>query len=113
VSFSVFSLVPFLAIFKVYSVCVSFFKFFSFLTIFQVKQCLCLIFHIFQVSHYFHILEFVCLILLVFQFSCHIPGSTVCISHFSSFLCFLPYFMSYSVCFSFPWFSVFSPYSTS
>jgi len=103
VSFAVFSLVTFLTIFKVLSVCVSFSTFFSFLTIFHVKQCLCLIFHIVQVSRHIHILEFVCLIFLVFQFSRHIPGPTVCISHFSIFFqCFLPYFTSSSFFFSFP-----------
>jgi hypothetical protein len=73
-----------------YNVHFSFSTFSVFVTILQVLQCMCLIFH-------------------VFQFSLHIPGPTVCISHFFHFLLhFVPYITSYSVCFAFPWFSVFS-----
>jgi hypothetical protein len=53
--------------------------FLSFLPIIQVLQYVCLIFH-------------------VFQFSRHDPGRTVCISHVSCFLSFLPYSRSSSVC---------------
>ena len=82
--------------------CVSFSTFFGFLTIFQDQLCVFFIFHVFQFSH-------------------HIPGPTVCISHFPHFSmclaifqvlqcmllilhvfqCFLPYSRSYSVHFSF------------
>ena len=71
--------------------CVYHFTRFSvFLTIFQVIQCFCLIFQF-------------------FQFSGHNPGHTDCISHTSRFNCFSPYYMSYSVCFSFCTFSVYLP----
>ena len=36
-----------------------------------------------------------------FQFSCHIPGPSVCISHFSRFLVISSFFKSSSGCFSF------------
>jgi hypothetical protein len=39
-----------------------------------------------------------------FSVSRHIPGPTVCVSHFSRFLGFLPYSKSYSVHFSFSMF---------
>ena len=71
--------------------CVYHFTRFSvFLTIFQVIQCFCLIFQF-------------------FQFSGHNPGHRDCISHTSRFNCFSPYYMSYSVCFSFCTFSVYLP----
>ena len=56
--FSVFSQLS-----RLYSVYFSFFTFLLFLAIFQVLQCMC---HIF----------------LLCQFSRHIPGPTVCVSHF-------------------------------
>ena len=92
-NFSRFSV--FLAIFKSYSVCVSFYTFFSFLTIFQVLPCVCLLVHIFQVSG-------------------HYPGPIVCIYHFSCFFqCFYPHSQSYSVYFLYSTFFSFSPYSMS
>ena len=54
-----------------YSVYFSFFKFFVFITIFLI-------------------LKYEFLIFLVSQISRHIPGPTVCISHFSCFSVFLP-----------------------
>jgi hypothetical protein len=97
-----------------YSVQFLFFRFFSFLAIFQVLQCVCLIF-------------------IICHFSSHIPGPTVCVSHFPGFLTFLAIFqvlhcvflilhvLSVSCHISCPtmWvshfhcFSVFSPYSRS
>ena len=71
-----------------YSECVSFSKFFSFLAIFLILHC-------------------VCFILLVCQCSLHIPGPTVCVSHFLHFSVFSPYSRSYSVHLSFFTFSVF------
>jgi hypothetical protein len=113
----------------------------SFLNIFKGLQCVFLIFHVFQVSpdipgstvsisHFssflvllsiFQVIQYLCIIFHVFQFSFHNPGPPVCISNiyrFSLFLaifhvvqsvflishvfhCFLPYFMSYNVSFSF------------
>ena len=85
-------------------VCISHFStFFSFLAIFQVLQCVYLIFHdfqcflpysrsyqlIFSISDFvsflaiFQVLQCVCLIFHVFQFSCHNPGPTICVCHFS------------------------------
>ena len=59
------------------------------------------------------VLKCVFLIFRDFQFSRHIPGPTVCISHFSRFSVFR-HFSSRQVDVShFPWFSVFLPYSTS
>jgi len=52
----------------------------------------------------FVIIQFVKLMFLIlrdFQFSCHIPGPTVCISHFSRYSMILSLFKSSSVCFSF------------
>ena len=69
-SFSV--IFSFLAIFQVLHCAFSFFSFFSDFFIFQVKWMF-LIFH-------------------DFQFSCHIPGPTVDISKFSTFLFFLAIF---------------------
>ena len=72
----------FFAIFQVLQFCISNFPRFSlFLAIIQVLQCFPLIFHVFNFS----------------------PQSdpTFCISHFLLFQCFMPYFMSYSVHFSF------------
>jgi hypothetical protein len=41
------------------------------------------------------------LFVFCFLFFCHIPGLTVCISHFHLFQLSLPYFTSYCLCFSF------------
>ena len=49
----------------------------------------------------FHVLKSVFLIFRDFQFSRHIPGPSVCISHFSRFLVILLFFKSSSGCFSF------------
>jgi len=49
----------------------------------------------------FHYLMSVILIFPDFQFSCHIPGSTVCISHFSRCSVISSFFKSSSGCFSF------------
>jgi len=65
-----------------YSVCVSFSTFVSFLATIQVLNGVYFLFHVFTVF-------------------CHIPGPTVGVSHFALFQCFLPYFMSYHVTFSF------------
>ena len=96
-----------------YSVCVSFCNFLHFLAIIQVLHCVCIVSTFLTVS-------------------CHIPGPTVCVSHFPQFSFFSPYSRSYSVhflfspflsvsrqfslnsvCVSFPRFSIFSPYSRS
>jgi hypothetical protein len=58
-------------------------RFSLFLAIFQIIQCLCLLFHVF------------------FGVSCHIQGSTVCVSHFPHFNYFSPSSRSYHVSFSF------------
>ena len=59
---------------------------FSFLAIFQVLQWTFLNFPPFSVFlAIFHVLKCVFIIFRDFQFSRHIPGPTVCISHFSSF----------------------------
>ena len=74
-----------------YSVCVSFSTFFSFVPIIQVPQCSFLIFHVFQCfstnSRYY------CVIFsFFFQVYRHIPGPTVCSSHFPPFSVFLAIF---------------------
>ena len=99
----------------------SFSSFVRFLAIFQVQQCVCLIFHVFDFLALFQVLSCALFIFHIFQFSGHIPGPTVCVSHFARlkvflaifwvlefaflsfhfFLCFSPYSRSYSVCFSF------------
>ena len=106
-SFSIFSIACFLAIFQDLqcefliflvgefyrhipgsTVGISHFSRFSlFLAIFQAIQCFCLIFQVFQFSH-------------------QNPGPTVCITHTSSFSLF-PYSKSYSVCVSFSPFLIF------
>ena len=72
----------FLPCFMSYHVSFSWFSFVSFLIIYQVLQCE---FLLFQVG----------------QFFCHIPGPTVCVSHFARFSVFIAYFMSYHDSFSF------------
>ena len=104
-----------------YHVSFSFSSFVRFLAIFQVQQCVCLIFHVFDFLALFQVLSCALFIFHIFQFSGHIPGPTVCVSHFARlkvflaifwvlefaflsfhfFLCFSPYSRSYSVCFSF------------
>jgi hypothetical protein len=49
----------------------------------------------------YHVLKCVFLIFRDFQFSRHIPGPSVCISHFSRFSVISPFFKSSSGCFSF------------
>jgi hypothetical protein len=59
---------------------------FSFLAIFHFLQWTFLNFPTLSVFlAIFHVLKCVFLIFRDFQFSCHIPGPTVCISHFSCF----------------------------
>ena len=110
-----------------YHVSFSFSSFVRFLAIFQVQQCVCLIFHVFDFLALFQVLSCALFIFHIFQFSGHIPGPTVCVSHFARlkvflaifwvlefaflsfhfFLCFSPYSRSYSVCFSFSTFFIF------
>ena len=76
--FSVFS-----SFFKSSSGCFSFSMIFSFLVILHVLQWTFLNFPPFSVFlDIFHVLKCVFLIFRDFQFSSHIPGPTVCISHF-------------------------------
>ena len=73
--------------FKSSSGCFSFSMIFSFLAIFLVLQWTFI--NVPPLSVFltiFHILKCVFLIFRDFQFSRHIPGPTVCISHFSRFL---------------------------
>jgi hypothetical protein len=65
-----------------YNVCVSFCNFLRFLTIIQVLHCVFLVSMFLTVSR-------------------HIPGPTLCVSHFPQFSFFSPYSRSYSVHFSF------------
>jgi hypothetical protein len=109
------------------------FHVFHILTIMQVLLCTYLIFSRFSVFlAIFQVLQCLWLI-FVFQFFCHYTGPTVCISHisrFSLFLaifrylqcvffillvfqCFLPYFLSFHVSFSFCSFVILSPCSRS
>ena len=77
---------------------------FSFLAIFPVLQWTFLNFPPFSVFlAIFHVLKYVFLILCDFHFCRHIPGPTVCISHFSRFSLISSLFKSSSVCF---WYSV-------
>ena len=80
----------FLAYSRSFSVHFSFFTFLVFLAIFHVLHC-------------------VFLILPAFQFSRHIPGSTVCISHFRPFSVFLAIIQVKVFLTHFPRFSVFAP----
>ena len=59
------------------------------------------IFHISVFLAIFHVLKCVFIIFRDFQFSLHIPGPTVCISHFSRFSVISSFFKSSSGCFSF------------
>jgi hypothetical protein len=75
---------------------------FSFLAIFQVLQGTFLNFPPFSVFlAIFYILKCVFLIFRDFQFSRHIPGPSVCISHFSRFSVISSFFKSSSGCVSF------------
>jgi hypothetical protein len=101
--------------------------FFSFLTIIQVLECVFLIFHVFDCfwpysSSYsvcvsfcnllrflaiIQVLHCVFLLSMFVTLSRHIPGTTLCVSHFPQFSFFSPYYRSYSVYFSFsPFLSV-------
>jgi len=92
----------FLAIFHVLQCVFLILYIFSYLAIFQVLQCAFKIFPCFSIFLViFHYLNSVIHIFRDFQFSCHIPGPTVCISHFSRFSLILSFFKSSSVCFSF------------
>ena len=89
--------------FKSSSGCFSFSMIFSFLAIFHVLQWTFLNFPPFSVFlAIFHVLKCVFLIFRDFQFSRHIPGPTVCISHFSRFSVISSFFKSSSACFYFP-----------
>jgi hypothetical protein len=67
--------------------------FFCFFAIFQVLQCSFLILNVFHcLWPYSGPFECAFLFFLVFLFSCHIPGPTVYISHFSRFSLFLAIF---------------------
>jgi hypothetical protein len=86
--------VSYLAIFQVKQCLFSFSTFFSLMAIFQFLACEFLIFFRFPgllPQSIFQVLQCVCLIFLNFQFSRHIPGPTVCVSHFPRFLTFSPY----------------------
>ena len=98
--FSRFSVI--LSFFKSSSGCFSFSMIFSFLAIFHVLQWTFLNFPPFSVYlDIFHVLKCAFLIFRNFQFSRHIPGPSVCISHFSRFLVISSFFKSSSGCFSF------------
>ncbi|SFW05911.1 Uncharacterised protein [Chlamydia abortus] len=91
-----------LSFFKSSSGCFSFSMIFRFLAIFHVLQWIFLNFPPFSVFlAIFHVLNCVFLIFLDFQLSRHIPGPTVCISHFSRFSVISTFFKSSSGCFSF------------
>ena len=87
---------------------------FSFLAIFHVLQWTFLTFPPFSVFlAIFHVLKCVFLIFRDFQFSRHIPGPTVCISHFSIFSVISSFFKCQMDVSHYTWFSVFLPYSVS
>jgi hypothetical protein len=98
-----------------YDVCVSFFTFFNFLPIIQTYSAyftfftlsvFLSIFQLYNVCDSFSTVFFLCL------FFHHIPGPTVCISHFLCFSMFLFHISCSKVCVSqFPRFSIFSPNS--
>ena len=88
--------------FRSSSGCFSFSMIFSFLAIFHVLQWTFLYFPPFSVFlAIFHFLKCVFLIFRDFHFSRHIPGPTVCISHFSRFPVISSFFKSSGGCFSF------------
>jgi hypothetical protein len=98
--FSCFSIC--LVIFHYLTSVISFFVIFSSLALFQVLQWTFLNFLPFSVFlAIFHILKCVFLIFRDFQFSRHIPGPTVCISHFSRFPVISSFFKSSRGRFSF------------
>ena len=112
-----------------YSVHFSFFTYFDVSPIFYILPCLCLIFHVFEFSPHNPDLQCTFLIFLLIQcfspyssytmfvthfprffslFFQHIPGPTVCISHFSCFSMILFHISCSKVCVSqFPRFSIF------
>ena len=110
---------------------IPFFTFISDFVIFEVVKWMFLIFHDFQFPTIFHVLQWtflnyptfsvflalfhvlkcVFLIFRDFQFSRHIPGPTVCISHFSRFSGISSFFKSPSGCFSVSIIFSFLPYS--
>ena len=97
-----------------YHVSFSFSSFVRFLAIFQVQQCVCLIFHVFDFLALFQVLSCALFIFHIFQFSGHIPGPTVCVSHFARLKVFLAIFWVLEFAFlSFHFFLCFSPYSRS
>ena len=99
----------FLPNFMSYHVSFTFYIFFSFVA---HIQCPIVYFSHFQLFSYtiFQVIQCFCLIFQFFQFSGHNPGHTDCISHTSRFNCFSPYYMSYSVFFSFCTFFSVSPH---
>jgi hypothetical protein len=105
----------FLHIFQVISVCVSFYMFFSFLAIILILQCVFLFFQVLLCFSPYFISYSVCFLFsMIIIFSRHIPGSTVCISHFPPFSVFRAIFQVIQfLCLIFKNFSVFSPYSRS
>jgi hypothetical protein len=76
---------------------------YSFLAIFHVSQWTFLNFPLFfsVFLAIIHVLKCLFLIFSDFQFSRHIPGPTVCISHFSRFSVISSFFKWSSGCFSF------------
>ena len=88
--------------FKSSSGCFSFYIIFSFLAIFPVLQWTFLKFPPFSVLlDIFHVPNCLFLIFRDFQFSRHIPGPSVCISHFSRLSVISSFFKSSSGSFSF------------
>ncbi|SFW07128.1 Uncharacterised protein [Chlamydia abortus] len=74
---------------------------FTFLVIFHVLQCISKFSTFFSFPRHISVLKCVFLIFRDFQVSCHIPGPSVCISHFSRFLVISSFFKSSKECFSF------------
>jgi hypothetical protein len=109
--FSRFSVIS--SFFKSSSGCFSFSMIFCFLAIFHVLQWTFLNFPPFSgFLAIFHVLKCVFLIFLDFHFLAIFQVLLCAFIIFHFLMRFLLYLTSYSVCFSFPWFSVFSPYST-
>ena len=98
-----------------YSVWVSFSTYFSFFffffATFQVLHCAFFIFHVFQCFSRYSMSKSVFVSFFTFFWFLAIFQVLLCafLIFFHFLLRFLPYFTSYSVCFAFPWFSVFSP----
>ena len=92
----------------------SFSVIFSFLAIFQVLQCAFLIFHVFQWFRHFSIVKWMFLIFHDFQFLAIFHVLQWTFLNFPPFFSFPLHISRPKVCIShFPWFSVFSPYSSS